>query len=349
MSKPFISHYWMHSLSWLAFALMLFVAIPMFYPGPLPMVYHLYNVVLLLALIGIYYLNTCFLIPRVSSKGISVYYLLAFIAVGALFISLMRMTEDSLDVKVKVYQSLYPDREYDAQEHKSYVNYYLLFLTAIVFGVGYTNQIVKKWRLEKEKSRKIKAEKVKAELDSLKAQINPHFFFNTLNTIYALTFRDIEKSQKAILKLSKMMRYAMNEDKKELVPLKEETAFIRSYLALMQYRLGDNVALSFALTGENEESEIAPMLLLSFIENCFKHGLSASKKCIIDIRTSFEGSYFVLKTENDYFPMRKSSSDKGIGIENTLRRLDILYGKDYTLNQEVLGDRYHTCLKIKLL
>jgi len=145
------------------------------------------------------------------------------------------------------------------------------------------------------------------------------------------------------------MRYAMNEENKEEVSLFEETAFVQNYLALMQYRLPKNVQLSFELTQEHEEKTIAPMILLSFVENCFKHGVSTEKECFIKINTAFEEDCFVLTTENDWFPMRREGhTSKGIGIENTKKRLDIIYGKKYSLDQNTKGGRFYSTLKIKL-
>lgn len=335
-------------VSWAAFGIILFVLIPMLYPAELPLIYHVYHLVLLAVLIGVYYLNVRVIIPNVVKRGINFYYVLLFIGLCVLVINLMNFLETQMDVRTQVYQSLYPNEEYRPGDHKSYIGYYLFFLTAIVLGVGYTNHIFKKWRKEEQKSQTIKAQKTKAELDSLKAQINPHFFFNTLNSIYALTHIDVEKSQKAILKLSKMMRYAMNEENREVVRLSEETAFIQNYLELMQYRLPENVRLDFDLTQEQPEKEIAPMVLLNFVENCFKHGISTEKECFIKISTAFENDCFVLTTENDWFRERETNLSKGIGIENTKKRLDIIYGKDYSLEQNTHGNRYYSTLKLKL-
>lgn len=348
VKQIFGQRYWVDILSWTTFGVILFLIIPMLYPAELPLIYHVYHLMLFIVLISVYYLNVCIIIPNVVKRGVNFYYVLLFIALCVLVINLMNFLEIQLDVKTRVYQSLYPNEEYRPEDHKSYVGYYLFFLTAIVLGVGYTNHIFKKWRKEEEKSREIKAQKTKAELESLKAQINPHFFFNTLNTIYALTHNDVEKSQKAILKLSKMMRYAMNEENREVVRLSEETAFIQNYLELMGYRLPENVHLYFDLTQEQPEKEIAPMILLNFVENCFKHGISTEMNCYIIISTAFEGDYFVLRTENDWFPMRENKSSNGIGIDNTKKRLEIIYEQDYTLEQNIEGNRFYSILKIKL-
>lgn len=348
MKQIFAQNYWIDVLSWTTFGMILFMIIPMLYPAELPLIYHVYHLVLFVVLIGVYYLNVGIIIPNVIKRGVNFYYVLLFIGLCILVLNLMNFMETQMDVRTQVYQNLYPNEEYRSEDHKSYIGYYLFFLTSIVLAVGYSNQIFKKWRKEEKKSKTIKAQKIKAELDSLKAQINPHFFFNTLNSIYALTYIDMEKSQKAILKLSKMMRYAMNEENKEVVRLSEETAFIQNYLELMHYRLPKNVRLNFELTQEQSDKEITPMVLLNFVENCFKHGISTEKECSIKISTAFENNFFVLTTENDWFCERETILSKGIGIENTRKRLDIIYENDYSLKQSVHKNRFYSILKIKL-
>lgn len=348
MKQIFRHNIWIDIVSWSAFGMILFVIIPMLYPADLPWIYHLYHLILFAVLIGIYYLNIGLIIPKVIKGRINIYYVFLFLTLCILVINLMNFLENQLNVRGLVYQSLYPNEEYVAEDHKSYINYYLFFLAAVVLGVGYTRYIFKKWRKEEEITREIKAEKTKAELESLKAQINPHFFFNTLNTIYALTHSNVGKSQKAILELSKMMRYAMNEENREKVSLSEETAFIHNYLELMQYRLPENVQLTFELTDKYSHKEIAPMILLSFVENCFKHGVSTEQACKIHIQTDFEEDYFVLKTTNDWFAKRKKKPG-GIGIQNTEKRLKIIYGKNYELQHQIKKNRFHSILKIKLL
>lgn len=339
---------WIKIAGWLILAIVLLLFIPMLYPAKLPIVYHFYHLILFVVLFGVYYLNTQKIIPSILKKRINFYYVIVFFGICALVINLMRLIETEFDLQAQVYKSLYPNRDFYPEDHTSYVNYYVFFLTALVLMIGYINFLLKRWQKEENKRRQIKAEKIKAELENLKAQINPHFFFNSLNTIYALTHNDIGKSQKALLKLSEMMRYAMNEENKKVVSLREETAFIQNYLELMHYRLPKNVQLSFELTQQQQKKKIAPMILLSFVENCFKHGISTEKACFIKITTAFENNYFVLITENDWFPKRKNQLSKGIGIKNTKKRLAIIYEDAYLLEQKIKKNRFYSILKIKL-
>lgn len=340
---------WIDIIGWCLLAVVLLLVIPMLYPVRLPLVYHIYHMILFGALFGVYYLNTRIIIPKFIKKGINFYYILLFLLLSGLVIGIMFFIETKLNVRSLVYNSMHPNTEYKPEENKSYINYYLFFLMSIVFSVGYMNHLFSKWNLEKQKNNKLEERKAKAELDSLKAQIHPHFFFNTLNTIYALTYTNIEKSQEAILSLSSMMRYVMNEENRHFVTLREETSFIHNYLELMKHRLPDTIKTQFNLTQEHPNATIAPMILLNFVENCFKHGLSTESECFIKITTDFEGDYLVFKTENDWFRSRQNNNSTGIGIENTRKRLDIIYPKAYSLEHSIIDNRYYCILKIKLL
>lgn len=340
---------WIDIIGWCLLAVVLLLVIPMLYPVRLPLVYHIYHLILFGALFGTYYLNTRIIIPKFIKKGINFYYILLFLLLCGLVIGIMFFIETKLNVRSLVYNSMHPNTVYEPEENKSYINYYLFFLMSIVFSVGYMNHLFRKWNIEKQKNSELEKRKTKAELDSLKAQIHPHFFFNTLNTIYALTHTNIEKSQEAILSLSKMMRYVMNEENRHFVTLKEETSFIYNYLELMKHRLPNNIKTQFNLTQKHPDTSIAPMILLNFVENCFKHGLSTETECFIKITSGFEGDYLVLKTENDWFNLRQNNDSGGIGIENTRKRLDIVYPNAYSLEHSILENRYYCILKIKLL
>lgn len=339
----------MDIIGWCLLAVVLLLIIPMLYPARLPLVYHIYHIILFFVLFGVYYLNSVIIIPKVVKKGINFYYILLLLVLCVLVICIMFFIEVKLNVRASVYSNMHPNSVYIPEENKSYINYYLLFLTTIIFSVGYMNHLVRKWNLENKKNSELQRRKEKAELDTLKSQIQPHFFFNTLNTIYALTYTDIEKSQEAILSLSKMMRYVMNEENRHFVTLKEETSFICSYLELMEHRLPKNIRTIFKLSDEHPEATIIPMVLLNFIENCFNHGLSTEMECLIEISTNFEGNFFVLKTVNDCFYTQKNKNKKGIGIENTRKRLEIVYPEIYSLENWVYNNRYYCILKIKLL
>ena len=193
-----------------------------------------------------------------------------------------------------------------------------------------------------------KAKNTEAELAWLKNQINPHFLFNTLNNISSLTQIDPDAAQDAIAQLSDLLRYAMYETNKSLVPIQGEVEFMENYIALMKLRCNDKAVVNAQWDIVNGQSEIAPLLFISLIENAFKHGLSSSRPSRIDIRLEQQEGQLVFTCDNTNYP--KSDADRsgsGIGIENTRRRLELMYHDRYQWEQSLDGDIYHVRITLK--
>ena len=192
------------------------------------------------------------------------------------------------------------------------------------------------------------AKHTEAELAWLKNQINPHFLFNTLNNISSLTQIDPDAAQDAIAQLSDLLRYAMYETNKSLVPIQGEVEFMENYIALMKLRCNDKAVVNAQWDIVNGQSEIAPLLFISLIENAFKHGLSSSRPSRIDIRLEQQEGQLVFTCDNTNYP--KSDADRsgsGIGIENTRRRLELMYHDRYQWEQSLDGDIYHVRITLK--
>lgn len=320
----------------------------MVYPVKLPREYHVYHFILFWVLFGVYYLHVNFLIPTFYKKYGLLPYLLCIIAIGFVSVLFMDFVSSSLNIRELIHQKLNPNEPY-IKKKNIFIYFYIVILLAIILITGIILQMVKKWNREEKNNIILREEKSKAELMTLKAQIHPHFFFNTLNTIYALSHSDVPQSQEALLKLSKMMRFAMNEENREKVKLQEELEFVKNYLDLMKHRLPDNVHLSSNLFVASTDLEIVPMILLTFIENCFKHGITTKKQCDIIIETALVGSTFTLKTENDILEHQSNALNyTGIGIDNTIKRLDILYPENYTYKSRRANGKYYCELKIDL-
>ena len=185
------------------------------------------------------------------------------------------------------------------------------------------------------------------QLEYLRYQINPHFFMNTLNNIHALVDIDPEKAKDTIRELSTMMRFLLYEGNKELVPLSRELDFIRHYVTLMRLRYTDKVGITVDLPEEVPERQVPPLMLITFIENAFKHGVTYQRESFIDVKVSVEG-------ERLSFLCRNSKSDKpneekgGVGLANVRKRLNLLYDKDYTLRVKDEADTYTVELNIPL-
>ena len=195
------------------------------------------------------------------------------------------------------------------------------------------------------KLREIEKEKFTAEMGLLKAQINPHFFFNTLNSLYSLTLAGSKKSAEMVLRLSDLMRYMLYEASANAVWLKDEIAYLENYIIIEQMRFADRLDLSFQCSGDTSGKSISPLLLLPFIENAFKHGIQDSSGWItIDLKV--DGNFLYLKVGNSYNPSIKGK-EPGLGLANVKRRLELAYPGKYELNIRQSGDIYSVDLKLQ--
>lgn len=195
-------------------------------------------------------------------------------------------------------------------------------------------------------------EKINAELSYLKAQINPHFLFNTLNSIYALAIKeDAEQTAKSMLTLSGMMRYVVTEASSDFVPLEKEIKYIDDYIALQRLRLDKGVKLHYSVTGQANGNKIVPIMLIPFIENAFKYGVNPDEDSNILIFIELNENSIHLIVENNKVTTAKSieAANSGYGIENTKSRLQLLYPNKHTLLISEDDKQYTVHLSIFLL
>jgi len=190
---------------------------------------------------------------------------------------------------------------------------------------------------------------LQSELSFLKAQINPHFLFNTLNNIYVLTLKKSESAPTAVMKLSNLMRKITDDTAVDFVPFEEEEKFIRDYMDLQELRLSEKTKVKYEVTGDFSHCNIAPRILIPFIDNAFKFGVSGHTESEIDINMRFEGKtlYFTIKNaiHNGGNENRDSS---GVGLDNSKRRLELLYKDKYELTIEQNELSYQVLLNIDL-
>ena len=188
------------------------------------------------------------------------------------------------------------------------------------------------------------------ELNSLKAQVNPHFLFNTLNNIYALTLSNSEKASEVVLQLAGLMRYQLESTKKNLVTLEEEIEFLKLYFELEKIRIGHKATLIFDVDLDKYTLWIPPMILMTFVENSFKHGVNRDKsKSYIKISISSQKQNLVMRVENGKPEFKSVNSGfGGFGLKNVMRRLEILLPGKYEIKVEDDEDKYATIINLKL-
>lgn len=311
---------------------LLFIALqPLALDFEMPAVFWIRQFLQLLLWITLYFVVSKIFIPRfLFNDRLPFFFLMIFLSV--FFIAAAsRLLEISLNVNEAMHAIRRPARV--RQQHSAFsIDYFLLFVSILIAGIGASIAIIKKWYADQQSRLLLEQEKITAELSFLKAQINPHFFFNTLNNIYSLNRTDTEKAGDAIYTLSHMMRYVLY-DSKNNTTLKKEISFVENYLKLMHLRLTDKVKVSFVPPTGNLDHSFAPMLFLPYIENAFKHGISSTEDTSIYIRISSTKDTVSIEVRNTLVSVKGEIMEEsnGIGLVNTKRRLDLLYPGRYQL------------------
>ncbi len=194
----------------------------------------------------------------------------------------------------------------------------------------------------------IEKEKLNAEIAFLKAQINPHFLFNTLNSIYALVIEKSDDAPKAVIQLSELMRYIIRDSNADYVELSKELGYISNYIALQKERLGDTAEIGFSSPSSGNNFKIAPLLLMSFIENAFKYGVNPDKHSEISISISLEDAKLQLLVANMIVSSNAPHQAGGIGMKNAMARLEHLYPEKFNLSITNENDIFSVNLTIDL-
>ncbi len=221
--------------------------------------------------------------------------------------------------------------------------FFFLVVTGFSLSINLTFELFQQILSKQE----IAAEKNKAELALYKAQINPHFLFNTLNTLYALVLSGSDKTESAFVKFSGILRYMYSQSGSELIPAGRELDYIRQYVDLQQLRLNRHTKVDLTLEVADKQVLIPPMILITFVENAFKYGTSSETDCMIRIRICVDDAHLRLETENAVMRRREDGS-QGIGIANCRKRLELLYPGRYDLHTGEADGRYKAFLNISL-
>lgn len=226
----------------------------------------------------------------------------------------------------------------------------ILVLLILSVAVSTSIRITGTWYSNEKERKEMENQKLTAELMLLKSQINPHFFFNTLNSIYSLAIQKSTKTPEAIVKLSEIMRYIIYEADKNLVPLKKELEYIRNYVELQRLRLMANVKVNYTIEGIYNDIMVEPLLFLPFIENAFKHGIDYTRDCEIKIKFVIASDLLLFTVENPLVQQSKKqpSDSSGIGLANTKKRLQLLYPDSHELKVTQTDDYFIVELSLNI-
>jgi len=295
-------------------------------------------------LMGFYYLHSLVLVPKLLAEQKTVLYVFIILGLMAFFVYLPHIYFHFVEFPSPHFSGNpatrppgprgfskpgghHPWRFFPFQ---STGTLFLFLLVMIVSGgIKIINQLFRAERRNEE----IEREKATTELALLKSQINPHFFFNTLNNIYSMAVTNSPGTAAAVMKLSSIMRYVLDDSRNNYVPLNKEIQFVENFIALQKDRLTEKVTVQFSCEGVTDDKQIAPLLLIAFVENAFKYGVSTHQPSVITITIKVTDKQLDFMAINQKFPTTMiGQSNTGIGLRNTHRRLELLYGNRHSLH-----------------
>lgn len=238
------------------------------------------------------------------------------------------------------------------RRHRPFLYYFALFKQAfwlvLVYMLATVYSIQQMLNQQVTRNKKVIEEKLQTELQLLKAQINPHFLFNALNNIYALTYMKSEKAPDSVLKLSEMLRYVLEDCSQEMVPLRQEITYIENFVDFYRMKNPGQRTIGFTQEVDNADIHIAPMLFIPFIENSFKYSrIEEDKKGFIHILLQVSQGLLTFDIRNSIFAGRPILPGSGKGVANVRQRLEIIYPGRHTLTLADHGE-YHVVLTINL-
>jgi len=313
-------------------------------PFRIPIPIWMNNIYMIIA----FYVNLLVLMPNFFNKKRWGYYFLftCIFLVGSLFIHSIAKEVDHLFGQQMMHEMRNMPRPPRGFEFRQFS---FIYMFVVVWALSMVYFLFEKLQESVEHANKVYANALQSELSFLKAQINPHFLFNTLNNIYALTLKKSDDAPLAVMKLSNLMRRITNDTGVDFVPFKDEECFIRDYIELQEIRLTDKTVVRYEIEGTFDSLTIAPRILIPFIDNAFKYGVSNRNYSEIKIRFEFTGNTMVFTILNAIHPnLGESLESSGIGLENAKRRLDLLYQDKYNLKITKTPESHQVLLKIEL-
>jgi len=231
------------------------------------------------------------------------------------------------------------------------LNHIIAVVLGELYVIGFVSAIklVLDWAIEKRRNEDLAKLQMSTELKYLRTQIQPHFFFNTLNNLYALTLKKSDNAPRLVIKLSNMMQYILYEVKSSKASLLKEIGHINNFIDIERLRFDDKVDSEMDITGNIEDVIVPPLLFLSFVENCFKHGMKENDNLRINMSFDISNNgYLEFTLVNSFNPKKTQDDSIGIGNENAKRRLKLLFSNNYILDSKIEGENYKLFLKIPI-
>lgn len=292
--------------------------------------------------IVVVYINILYLIPQFLQKKKPLLYLICLVALAFL------VTPIKTASYLLINQNS-PEAQQYVLDHRNVI--FLIYIFVCLASTLF--KVTSDWLTHHNEKNELESQKLQSELKFLKSQINPHFFFNTLNNLYALTLKKSDLAPEIVLRLSEMMRYMLYESNEKRVSLEKEVNYVKNYLELEKLRQGNKFDIKFKLQGITTNKQIAPLMFIPFLENSFKHGLDNQiKSGFVNIELNLHENSVELDITNSKTPSiptkQKGKKSGGIGLENVKRRLKLLYPQKHVLEIEDKPNTFKVFLNIQL-
>ncbi|UII22882.1 sensor histidine kinase [Fulvivirga ligni] len=294
------------------------------------------------------YFNLYYLLPRYIPSRLTKYLMMLFVALIAM--SLIRIVLTYNLVTTEIW------RESVVKDQAMFgLNYIIAVAIGELYVIGLTMamKLIIDWVSAQKRARELERRNHETELSFLRSQVQPHFFFNTLNNLYSLTLDKSDKAPETVLKLSELMSYVIYKGKNKQVSLPDEVSHIHNYIDLERLRYGNKHIAEVNISGDIQNKAIPPLILMPFIENAFKHGSdykNGKKPILIGLEIKQNTLYFTVRNskKKNFTGAKAINSNSGIGIQNTIRRLELLYDRDFNLSIKDDEDQYRISLKLIL-
>ncbi len=298
-----------------------------------------------------FYINYLWLVPNYLSKSrFLIYFMTIFLMLSTSYFTSVAYTTHRYKMEALEHKPNNPQQGMPHHRPPRFRGYFSALFCLTILAISTSIRVTEGWYSNEKQKKEMENQKLGAELSLLKSQINPHFFFNTLNSIYSLAIVKSDRTPEAVLKLSELMRYIIYDTERKLVPLSKEVEYIANYIELQRLRLPDEVKVKLKTDLGDADAVIEPLLLLPFVENAFKHGVDVEKGGIILIDIKLTGNELKLHVENPLVDDNNNIVDKhrGIGVNNTLKRLKLLYQDNFTFTAGPVKKNYVVNLVVKI-
>ncbi|MCL6219933.1 sensor histidine kinase [Zunongwangia pacifica] len=299
--------------------------------------------------IFIFYFNYGILVPKLLLKEKTFLYVLSVIGLTFLFFAISHFNMPEPPGMHRKFGEAGSENMPPPPDNGPRFFFFLPVIIHLAFIMaGTAIKVYEAWIRNERNRKEVESQKAKTELQFLKNQLNPHFLFNSLNSIYSLTAKKSNDAPEAVITLSELMRYMLFQADQEFVLLKEEVEYIQNYLRLQRLRIANNENVRLNIRGELNQQKIRPLLLISFIENAFKYGTDFKGNTLVKIEIEIVQNELQFKCINIVGRKKRANETFGIGLKNTKEQLNLLYPNRYTLQIDNDSDYFSVFLNLKL-